>query len=109
MGALPAQPAVSATDLPVWLLKGWAEPGAWGEGRVDSYVPRKSAGWIRMDDEGPDVYFRPEHLDATLKDILRDGQIRHTRVSTKVYYRDNGRDRHTREVLFLAESTEVQG
>ena len=103
MAALPAQPAGAFTGLALWKRMGWVEPGTFGEGRVESYVPKKSAGFIRMDDDGPDIYFRPEHLDSTLLNILRDGQIRHTRVSTKVYYRDNGRDRHTREVAFLPE------
>ena len=62
-----------------------------------------------MFDNGPDVYFRSQPLDSALCDLLRQGRIQHTRVSAKVYYRTNGRDRWTREVQFLEEEGDVQG
>ena len=99
----------------MWETKGWTEPGTWAEGRVSVYMEKPSptakspAGWIRMRDQGPDVYFRPQDLDAALCELLRKGRIQHTRVNARVYYRTNGRDRWTREVQFLEEEGDVQG
>ena len=116
--ALPAlAPAAEAEygGIPLWKTKGWIEPGDWAEGRVSVYreqpspTAKSAAGWIRMCDDGPDVYFRPQHLDSTLCELLRQGRIQHTRVSVKVYYRPNGRDRFTREVHYLEEEDDVQG
>ena len=116
--ALPALAPAAAAELggiTLWQTKGWTVPGNWAEGRVSGYMERPSpnaksaAGWIRMLDDGPDVYFQPQQLDSSLADLLRQGRLQHTRVSVKVYYRPNGKERYTREVHYLEEEVDVQG
>ena len=52
-----------------------------------------------MDDGGPDVYFQPKQLDATLADLLRHEDLLYTRVGVKVLYRENGHHRYTRDMV----------
>ena len=61
-----------------------------------------------MDDRGPDVHFKPDHLDPTLLDKLRAEDLIHTRVWVTVLYRPNGRSRHTDEVIFVPEEDDAQ-
>ena len=101
---------------PLWKTKGWTEPGTWAEGRIiafreqPSHKAKSAAGWIMLSDDGPEVYFRPEQLDAPLADLLRQGRLLHTRVGVKVYYRPNGHHRFTREtVQYVEEKGDGQG
>ena len=88
---------------------GWLEPGTWAEGRVVSYreqpsaTAKSAAGWIMVTDDGPEVYFRPDQLDAPLADLLKQGQLLYTWVGVKVLYRDNGHHRYTRDTVRFLE------
>ena len=103
--ALGAGSALANQGTPLWQTMGWTEPGVWCEGRVVTYLEHPSAraksaaGWIAMDDDGPDVYFQPEQLDDALADLLRHQDLVHTRVGVKVQYRRNGKERYTREAV----------
>ena len=95
---------------------GWLEQGSWAEGRVIAYreqpsVKAKSAaGWIMLADNGPELYFRPDQLDAPLADLLRRDRLLYTWVGVKVYYRDNGHHRYTRDtVQYVEEAGNGQG
>ena len=103
--ALPALGFGSPTGAqgaPLWQTQGWLEPGTWDEGRVVAFRDQPSAGaksaagWIGMDDGGPDVYFQPKQLDPTLADLLSHDDLLHTRVGVRVFYRDNGHHRYAR-------------
>ena len=95
-----------AGPLDLWELNDWTQPGLMGNGRVLSFVASHRAGFISMDDDGPDVHFNPEHLVPPL-DALFDkpdgGSLINTKVSAKVLYRANGHDRYTEEVREIAD------
>ena len=107
MVALPDLPA-GISGRALWEFMGWFQPGHPGTGRVDKYVPDIGAGFIRMDDRGPDVHFKPDHLDSTLMDLLRAEDLIHTRVRVTVLYRPNGRSRYTEGVIFVPEDEDDQ-
>ena len=89
---------------PLWAALGWTEEGAVAYGRVVKYQERpKPAGWIDVDDGGPEVYFHPGALAAELTEMLRKGRLVWTRVMAAIQYCPNGKERKSRDVRLLEE------
>ena len=90
---------------PLWELKGWTGPGTEVFGRIHDFRDdldgsNPQAGWIRLGDGGPDIYFKPRQLDRAPSELLEQdrtgSQLRHCGVQFTLEYRRNGHHRHAK-------------
>ena len=70
-------------------------------GRVHAYRddlpgPNPRAGWVLLNDGGPDVYFKPQQLDRTLAQFLDQGELINKRARLTIEYRNNGHERRAK-------------